>query len=493
MARRRRSLLGNDATPSIPIGEHAEDGLRPVPAPGADEVPTEKMSGRAAKTDEPRQMIWSPPTEDLELDPEAFSHLGDEPATEEERDTWDDEPDAAEEPAQEARSYWDDVPEEEEELFSDAEGDEAPPPPAASPFQQWQENPTPREQGASADWPGWRTKPGRSDWVTDEWEPPPPAAAPPEEEEDWSQPPAAATPSWVVEEESPWEEEEEEISPSRPSRDQGVPAPAAYSGAAPGFDEVEEEIPAWADEEEDEDDEGSAKVGEEQSFVSTGGPKTDTTDAGWDGSVWGAQKPAPRLEPRSPGFFDSDFSGGTVIGAPPPPLPSYMATGTPAPSAPAPPPVKESAKPMVVALVGGTVFALLLVVGGLALWFGGFLSPIPPTPPVAEEVAPKPAEATPEKPPVETPSVPVEAIAKPPAEVSPMAAPPAAPGTLQIRSNVRVLVSVNGEPVGYPPLNLPYPPGDYLITAQGQGRNTTRIKQEVHLDSGEIEPIRLQF
>ncbi len=82
-------------------------------------------------------------------------------------------------------------------------------------------------------------------------------------------------------------------------------------------------------------------------------------------------------------------------------------------------------------------------------------------------------------------------------EVSPQATPTgptdAKLGTLKIRSNRRVLVMVNGNPVGYPPLDLPKEPGLYRVSASLPGRPDTQQTKQVSLNRGSMAAIEFSF
>ncbi|MBN2800872.1 MAG: hypothetical protein JXX28_17175 [Deltaproteobacteria bacterium] len=572
MARRRRSLLGKEGspglspvgafTPDAPTGEDAPAGPAgfpsSLPTPGQEDAPTEKIGRRHPAGSPDPTLSWG--SHELELDPSAFEDLSVE----------------APAPPPAYGAAWGEIPDEEEGLFADAEGDdwvsqepeedrdwadeteEVGTPARAG----WLEEPTPRQ--------GWETAPEpeptpgfSSEHRWGRGTPAPAAysgAAPgfdgaDEASSSWDAPDQRweteeQEPSWIAHDEQPaWIDSAQ--ADEEPSWERGVPAPAHYSGDAPGFGDEEEAIAAWddpddalpswveqpadpapygragweraassppgfgADEEEeiaawDDPDDGAPDYLEEahsagpsrvmeSDYLSSGSAHSDTTDTSWDGSVWGEKKPAPRLESRTPGFFDSDFGGESVIGVnQPPALPKYLSTSTPAPTHSPRQKPKESAKPVMIALIAGGTFAVVLVLVAVGLWYAGILPPAAPvTPPAPVEAVAPPAQPEEVAAPAEAP--PAVPVAPPVEEVvvveKPAPAPPptAPPGTLQIRSNRRVLVSVNGEPVGYPPLNLKRPPGEYVITAEMQGRTGAKERKDVRLDSGEVEPIRLTF
>ncbi len=66
-------------------------------------------------------------------------------------------------------------------------------------------------------------------------------------------------------------------------------------------------------------------------------------------------------------------------------------------------------------------------------------------------------------------------------------------GTLKVRSNRRVLVMVNGNPVGYPPLDLPKEPGLYRVSASLPGRPDTQQNQQVNLQAGDTSAVEFSF
>ena len=60
-------------------------------------------------------------------------------------------------------------------------------------------------------------------------------------------------------------------------------------------------------------------------------------------------------------------------------------------------------------------------------------------------------------------------------------------------TNEESLVMVNGNPVGYPPLDLPKEPGLYRISASLPGRPDTQQSQQVNLQAGATAAVEFSF
>ena len=66
-------------------------------------------------------------------------------------------------------------------------------------------------------------------------------------------------------------------------------------------------------------------------------------------------------------------------------------------------------------------------------------------------------------------------------------------GTIKVRSTQRVLVKVNGTPVGHTPIEIRKPPGTYVISASPPGRNDQARSESVTVGKGGIESVSFDF
>jgi len=81
---------------------------------------------------------------------------------------------------------------------------------------------------------------------------------------------------------------------------------------------------------------------------------------------------------------------------------------------------------------------------------------------------------------------PAPAPARPPPVVS-------RTGTLKVRANRKVLITLNGRPVDYAPLDLPVTPGTYVLGAALPGRPDTEQTKTVDISAGAIERVEFTF
>jgi hypothetical protein len=126
-------------------------------------------------------------------------------------------------------------------------------------------------------------------------------------------------------------------------------------------------------------------------------------------------------------------------------------------------------------------------------------APAPQAPsPIATSPVPAPA---PVPAPVPAPAVAPAPVAAPvapkPAPVAPRPAPKPVvndAGTLTIKSNRRVLVYVNGSPVGYAPTTFKGKPGTYSVSAMVPGQPETKQTRDAKIDkAGAGETVNFQF
>ncbi|MFT6143740.1 MAG: hypothetical protein ACJAZO_002938 [Myxococcota bacterium] len=82
-----------------------------------------------------------------------------------------------------------------------------------------------------------------------------------------------------------------------------------------------------------------------------------------------------------------------------------------------------------------------------------------------------------------------------PAPVEPAAdlRPVATTGTLSIESNRRVIVSIDGNPSDFTPLELTVPPGTYVIGAELPSRAGSQQTKTVDIEAGERKPLFFRF
>ncbi|MBW1881183.1 MAG: hypothetical protein JRJ84_22750 [Deltaproteobacteria bacterium] len=66
-------------------------------------------------------------------------------------------------------------------------------------------------------------------------------------------------------------------------------------------------------------------------------------------------------------------------------------------------------------------------------------------------------------------------------------------GTLKVRANRKVLITLNGRPVDYAPLDLPVTPGIYILGAALPGRPDTEQSKTVDISAGAIERVEFTF
>jgi hypothetical protein len=66
-------------------------------------------------------------------------------------------------------------------------------------------------------------------------------------------------------------------------------------------------------------------------------------------------------------------------------------------------------------------------------------------------------------------------------------------GTLKVRANRKVLITLNGRPVDYAPLDLPVTPGTYILGAALPGRPDTEQSKTVDISAGAIERVEFTF
>jgi hypothetical protein len=371
--------------------------------------------------------------------------------------------------------------------------------------------------------------------------------------------------------------------------DEPEPAPAAPEDE-PAFEEAptQQDVSEWA-----------SDIGvEDAQYVETGKFAEDTTDHGWQESVYGGPAtmtsemseddfgPNDGSDPLGSGFID--LSDGArppteempnavmedlsqVYSAPmsvpePPPGPGIVDRYTPPPMSrrgPAPPTGVDARRPaftpnpaprqaptrpiaptpapdlrrrapesndgggtplmtlILAFLLGGAVFVLLLALVWTMMNMSnaGSVEPVVQPVPATAQPAVQGLNVVPQAPdegtgvvPLrdgiggEDPAVEVDVIPVPAAvpTASPRPRPaPAAPtiqprpaatsGTLSIESNRRVIVSIDGNPSDFTPLELTVPPGTYSISAELPSRAGSQQTQTVEVEAGERKPLYFRF
>ncbi len=335
---------------------------------------------------------------------------------------------------------------------------------------------------------------------------------------------------------------------------------------------------------------------EDAQYVETGKFAEDTTDHGWQESVYGGPAtmsaemdeddfgPNDGSDPLGSGFID--LSDGArppteempnavmedlsqVYSAPmsvpePPPVPGIVDRYTPPPMSrrgPAPPTGVDARRPaftpnpaprqapsrpvaptpapdlrrrapestdstgtplvtlILAFLLGGAVFVLLLALVWtmMNMTNAGSTEPVVQPVPATAQPAVQGLDVVPEGPDegtgvvevrdgigAEDPAVEVDVVPVPVPTASPRPRPaPAAPtavprpvatsGTLSIESNRRVIVSIDGNPSDFTPLELTVPPGTYSISAELPSRAGSQQTQTVEVEAGERKPLYFRF
>ncbi len=376
--------------------------------------------------------------------------------------------------------------------------------------------------------------------------------------------------------------------------DEPEPEPAAPENE-PAFEEAptQQDASEWA-----------ADIGvEEPQYVETGKFAEDTTDHGWQESVYGGPAtisgemeeddfgPDDGSDPLGSGFID--LSDGArppteempnavmedlsqVYSAPmsvpePPPVPGIVDRYTPPPMnrrGPAPPTGVDARRPaftpspaprqspsrppsptpvpdlrrrapesnegggtplvtlILAFLLGGAVFVLLLALVWtmMNMTNSGSVEPVVQPVPAAAQPAVQGLDVVPHGPdeeagvvevregigaedpaaaeldvvPVPVPEVVPVPTASPrprptPAVPTARPRPAATSGTLSIESNRRVIVSIDGNPSDFTPLELTVPPGTYLISAELPSRSGSQQTQTVEVEAGERKPLYFRF
>jgi hypothetical protein len=198
----------------------------------------------------------------------------------------------------------------------------------------------------------------------------------------------------------------------------------------------------------------------------------DTHDPGWEGSTFARSE--MKTVPLTPTPSDAGRVRTPTGGAR-----EIRATRNPQAEHAALDPVKPrfllgTALIFVGALSGGALVALALVFAVAAL--RGAPQGTAPTPTVLPETPP-----------------PAAAVRPPNADADAAGEVAAALSAVQVRSNRRVLVKVNGQPRDYSPVDLRLGPGVYAISAALPGKPASEKAVRVVVGAAAIKPIQFEF